>query len=593
MRFHNFRREMPVTAVIIVLVAALLAPGSASALHPPAFDLQHAIIERLEAPQALPLAGNHFREPLREFYAARGGAPLFASPASMRDLIDRLRMAAEDGLDADDYPIQDLERLIEASASDSREQRVDTEIAFTASFLSFAFDLKTGRSWAVPEDIRPARARTTADAVALLDVFMTGRTVDTALAGWLGHHEAYARLKTALSRYRALAADGGWVHVPDGETLRPGMSDDRIPAVRLRLAAEGERPAPEQGLPFFDAALEAAVRRYQARHGLTVDGLIGRSTLDSLNVDALTRERQIVINMERWRWFPVDAGSRYVIINIPGFDLTLIDGANEPLTMAVIVGKPGDETPEFSSSITYLDINPYWYVPRRIALEEEVPKLISDPDRMLARGFEIVQDGAVVPYDAVDWSALAAGVVPFRLRQRPGPENALGQIKFIFPNARDIYLHDTNARQLFGRAARAFSHGCVRVQHPIDLAEALLRGNPGWHRARIKETIAAGRLRRVPLTQPFPVHLTYFTAWVDGDGAVHFRDDIYMRDAAIDRRLFGSTGTVADAHLPAVIPDRPRDIERNVEPPRPDADAGRRAAVPVDSVRGPFARDDH
>jgi L,D-transpeptidase YcbB len=588
MRFPDCRRAMPLLTVFVVFAVQLLAPGSATAAPSPAFDLQHAIIARLEGAQPLPLAGDRYREHLREFYAARGGAPLFQSPASMRDLIDRLRLAPEDGLNADDYPIGELERLSDASASDTPEQRIDTEIAFAASFLTFAFDLKTGRPWVVPQDIRPARGRTTADAIAVLDGLMTGRTVDAALTGWLDHHDAYTRLKAALSGYRALVAAGGWPEVPGGETLRPGTSDGRVLAVRLRLAAEGDHPIPEQDAIAFDAALEAAVRRYQARHGLTVDGLIGRSTLDSLNVDAQTRERQIIITMERWRWFPADVGSRYIVINIAGYDLTLIDGDNEPLTMAVIVGKPTDETPEFSSTITYLDFNPYWYVPRRIALEEEVPKLISDPGRMLARGFEMIQDGTVVPFDGVDWSALAAGAVPFRLRQRPGPDNALGQIKFIFPNSRDIYLHDTGARHLFRPAARAFSHGCVRVQRPIDLANALLRGNPGWDRARIDQTIAEGKLHRVLLNEPFPVHLIYMTAWVGDDGAVQFRDDVYNRDATIGRRLFGAAGEVADARRPAAIPDRPRDADPR---PRPDAAAGRRAAVALDPLRGALAQD--
>jgi murein L,D-transpeptidase YcbB/YkuD len=286
--------------------------------------------------------------------------------------------------------------------------------------------------------------------------------------------------------------------------------------------------------------LVAAVQAFQARHGLEIDGIAGNQTMIALNVAVEDRIEALVIAMERWRWMPDDLGTNHLMVNIAGFDLRFVrDGALAD-RMAVVVGKPYHKTPVFSDQVRTIEFNPYWNVPSSIAVKEELPKLRSNPGRLAAQGFEAVHGDRVIPVNAVNWSRYGPGNFPFQLRQRPGPRNALGQVKFLFPNQFNVYLHDTPARSLFSEPERAFSHGCIRLSRPIDLAEEVLALQGGWSRQRIDGVLASGQRTVINVETPLPVHITYFTAWVD-NGQANFRSDIYEQDEKLVAAFAGKT----------------------------------------------------
>jgi L,D-transpeptidase YcbB len=259
--------------------------------------------------------------------------------------------------------------------------------------------------------------------------------------------------------------------------------------------------------------------------------------------------RQIIVNMERWRWMPDDLGARYLLVNLAGFELKVIEGGRTVLAMPVVVGQPYRSTPVFSDVMTYVVTNPYWHVPQTIAVEDILPKARRDPYHLIEQGIRVFRGrgGDAVEFDprAVDWWGLGGQRFPFRLRQEPGPQNPLGRLKFMFPNEYEVYLHDTPSRGLFSRAVRANSSGCIRLADPIALAEYLLRDHPRLGQGGVRAVIESGRTLDFRLPEPVPIHLTYSTAWVDERGAVQFRDDIYGRDARLREALF-PTVRVAD-----------------------------------------------
>jgi murein L,D-transpeptidase YcbB/YkuD len=337
--------------------------------------------------------------------------------------------------------------------------------------------------------------------------------------------------RAAIARYRTIVAAGGWPVVPPGEPIEPGDRAPELDRLRERLAATGDLgPAAGHG-DVYDAALVAAVERFQGRHGLAVDGVVGPATRRALNVPAderlaqLERARAVVADVRPRR------GERYVVVNVPAFELRYVEAGEVALRSAVVVGSVDNPTPVFTDTIEYLVFNPYWHVPRRIAREELVFDFKEDPAAMAARGFQLVDAGGTATDPTrVDWTLIEPASLPFRVRQGPGSANALGRVKFMFPNEHAVYLHDTPARHLFERPARAFSHGCVRVAQPLALAERLLAAE-GYGAEAIRDWVAADATRRVALGRPVPVHLIYVTAWM-ADGRVQFRPDLYDRRAA-------------------------------------------------------------
>ena len=358
----------------------------------------------------------------------------------------------------------------------------------------------------------------------------------------------YQQLLNKLAEYRQIAARGGWPSIPIGETLKPGMQDPRIPIIRKRLSVTGELGSGELDNPMFDAELAAAVKKFQKRHNLAQDGIVGQQTSAVLNVPISFRIAQIVINMERYRWMNRVLDERGVFVNIAGFEAFGGEPGNMEVEMPVIVGKTYHETPVFSDTIKYIVINPYWNLTPSIAYHETLPKLKTDPHYLEKHKMRIFEGwGENAPeLDAttIDWSNVTRQQMNrYRVRQDPGPENALGTLKLVFPNKFNVYLHDTPAHDLFKRDRRAFSHGCIRMANPAEMAAFVLGGQEkGWTVERIKEIVKSQKRQVVKLEKPMPVHILYRTAYINpADDNIHFFEDIYGRDTILAAALFNKT----------------------------------------------------
>ena len=500
------------------------------------------VLDLLVHEQSLPLPVKQRRDALWEYYQVFGGELLWLGSRRPNELLARLQNAASDGLDPKDYPSKQLAGLAAAKSTDDKRSLALVELFFSAAFLEYASDIKVGRF--LPRKVDPnffIEGRTI-DQTAALKSLASADSLDRFFSAWQPSNPRYAALRSALANYLALADKGGWGSVPLGEALKPGMKGPRVPAIRTRLKLTDCVGPSSAESEIYDDALVDAVKRFQTRQGLESDGVIGASTIVAMNVPLQERIQSIVMAMERLRWMPEDLGQQYVIVNIAGFDLRRINGGNVEEHMAVVVGKPYTRTPVFSDRIRYIEFNPYWTVPPGIAANEELPKLRKNPASLSAQGFEIVRGNQVIDPTSIDWSRYAGGNFPFQIRQRPGANNALGHVKLMFPNAHNVYLHDSPARSLFSRNVRAFSHGCIRLARPLDLAGQVLRagGVSGWNRDRIDQVIASAKNTVVNLQSPLPVHITYMTAWVDGD-FVNFRPDIYGHDAKLLAALDGKS----------------------------------------------------
>ena len=363
------------------------------------------------------------------------------------------------------------------------------------------------------------------------------------LTGLRPPRPGYIGLQDALIRYRDLAQNGGWPKIPAGATLRKGDRGERVHLLRNRLRLTGDLdPSAAEDPSLLNDAVETAVRRFQRRHGLKDDGIVGRDTLAALNVPVDERVRQIELNMERWRWIPHDLGDRHILVNIPDYKLRVVDNSVTAMEMRIVVGKEYKATPVFSGSIKSLEVNPYWNIPHGIAVEEILPKIRKDPHYLAKQGIRVFQgwrkNAPEIDPATVDWDQVTDRNFTFKLRQDPGPLNPLGRVKFIFPNKFAVYLHDTSTRGSFQNSTRGFSHGCIRVERPLDLAEYLLRDDRGRTREAISGAFESNVRETIPLRQPVPIHILYWTAWVDDKGGtVHFRNDIYERDPPLDMAL--------------------------------------------------------
>lgn len=364
---------------------------------------------------------------------------------------------------------------------------------------------------------RPARY----DAAAELKQAIAQDRLQAWLASLPPPSPRYAELRSMLARYQRLAAAGGWGAIPAGPALRAGADDPRVPALRRRLSVEVADVPAGQGT-VYDDALVRAVTAFQASHGLDPDGVLGPATLAELNVPVEARLAQIRANMERRRWASRTEAPKRIEVNIADQSLVLFEGGRPTLTMRTVVGRPANRTPMFDDAIERVAFNPPWNVPRSIATKEILPKLAKDPGYLTRNNF-VVQPGP--------------GPVSVRLQQRPGPESALGLYKFDLPNAFDVYLHDTPAKSLFARPQRAFSHGCIRVEKPAELARALLAGNPSWPESAIQAALDSGKTTFAPLQAPVPVSIGYWTVFVDAWGAPQFRRDLYGWDAQLLDRI--------------------------------------------------------
>lgn len=490
----------------------------------------------------------HSRTELPRFYESRGFQPAWVSdegPGPAADsLLRALQRATREGLEPADYHLRRIRAIYSeariarrARTTADRRRLAELDLLLTDGFLIYGAHLVGGV--VNPVTIHPewSAARREADLVALLDDALSSGRIAAALETLLPRHPGYFRLREALQRYRAVAADGGWGELP-GVTLRPGSSGAAVAALRRRLVLGGDLVATGGAEDAYDADVEAAVRRFQARHGLTPDGIAGLESNAILNIPVETRIREIELNLERWRWLPRDLGERHILVNIAGFELDVVEGDSTVFTSRVMVGQRYRKTPVFSDRMSYLVLSPYWTIPPNILEQDKLPLIRQDPGRYLAenRIRVLAPDGRAVDPRTVDW-ARVTGRTNLRFRMEPGPENPLGRVKFMFPNPYHVYLHDTPGRELFGRANRAFSSGCIRVERSMELAEYLLRDDARWTPARIEAVANGGTEQTIQLRRPLPVHLLYWTVWAERDGTVQFRPDVYERDQALDAAL--------------------------------------------------------
>lgn len=489
---------------------------------------------------------------VRRFYKNRSNLPawthLSGATGDARDLMTELAAAPEHGLRLEDYDVPSLRRRMDAAggplaapSADRAANLAALDVELTRNFLKYATHRSSGQvnPLQLPAEwhIKPR----TVDAVAVLQDAIDHHRVKAALDGLDPADPGYARLRQALVRYRELAAKGGWPQVPDGPALRRGGSGPRVTALQQRLAATGDL-AGGYTAGRFDGATEAAVRQFQSRLGLEPDGVVRAETIAQLDVPAAQRIRQIELNLERRRWVPDSLiRGRYIEVNIPSFALEVVDGATRPLAMRVVVGKQFSPTPMFSDQVSYVVFNPTWNVPSSIARAEILPALQQDPDYLEKNGLRLYEndgnDAKEVDPREIHWGDVEPESFTYAVRGDPSEQNPLGHVKFMCPNQYDIYLHDTPSGHLFEARERGFSHGCIRVEHPQELADYVLRGKPGWDDARVAAAFDTSHNAAVTLPEPVPVHIVYWTAYVDDSGRLQLRDDIYGLDHLLDQAI--------------------------------------------------------
>ena len=479
---------------------------------------------------------------LPDVYERRGFRPAWRDARTIEQLGRAIGDAAADGLDPRDYHQALLERLrgeVAASGQSDAVLLADYDLLLTDALVRLGYHLMFGKvdpervdpNWNMAREIRGFEP-----ALEIQRVLDAG-DVYQALEREKPGHQVYAGLKRELARYRQIEAAGGWPQVPAGPAFRVGAADARVPALKRRLQATGDLGTRHDTSTRYDSALATAVRSFQERMGLDDDGVLGDGTRSALNVPVGKRIQQIRLNLERGRWVLHHLDSTFVVVNIAGYSVAYVRDGRTVWRSRAVVGLPYRRTPIFRDSITYLVFNPTWTVPPGILARDMLPRLKRGGVRTLPEGMRVLdRSGRAVDASRIDWSAYSASSFPFTLRQDPGPQNALGLVKFMFPNRYLVYLHDTPSRELFDESARAFSSGCIRVERPFELAELLL-ADANWNSDSIARAVGTRRTRTVHLRRPTPVLLLYWTAWVDDQGRVNFRPDIYQRDVRLARAL--------------------------------------------------------
>jgi murein L,D-transpeptidase YcbB/YkuD len=526
---HNLRGALCCGVMISLHVLA----SSAGAQNDAVRETLRSRVESLRDGGRLEIRGSRIASVivLPEVYERRGFRPAWRDAQTIAQLLRAIGDAAADGLDPRDYHQSLLERIrgeVAAVRQPDPALLADYDLLLTDALIRLGYHLMFGK--VDPERIDPnwnmARSIHGFAPAQEIERVVEAGDVYEALQREKPAHSLYTELKRELARYRRIEAAGGWPALPSGPALRIGVVDERVRILKRRLQATGDLSTGAYDTStHYDSALALAVSGFQRRMGLDEDGLLGEGTRSALNVPVQKRIQQIRLNLERGRWVLHDLDSTFVVVNVAGYSVAYVRGGHVVWRSRAVVGLPFRRTPIFRDTITYLVFNPTWTVPPGILARDMLPRLKRGGVRALPEGMRVLDRNGRPASSRTDWSAYSASSFPFTVRQDPGPQNALGRVKFMFPNRYLVYLHDTPSRELFNEPSRAFSSGCIRVERPFELAELLL-ADAGWNSDSTARAVATTRTRTVHLRRPTPVLLLYWTAWVDDQGSVNFRSDI-------------------------------------------------------------------
>ena len=493
----------------------------------------------------------NFYQQLNEFYDQRHHRSIWFEEGQFKrnpkPLIREIKNSYAEGLNPKDYHLNFIEESIQDEnlfSDQSFDKRALLDILLTNSYLNLASDYLNGK---IDAEIIINDYNYQADnleAQKLLEKLLEKKGIAQILQEQLPKTDNYQKLKQKLADYRNSEKIKDWPQIDSGELLAEESEGQRVAQLITNLSAHNYlNPDQIRDNKYFDQRVKRAVVRFQLDYGLKVDGVVGAKTLRALNISLDHRIKQLIINMERWRWLPENLGSRYIYVNIADYNLKLYENNQIIMEMKTIVGQEQRSTPVFSDTIKYLVINPYWYVPKSIAVKDKLPLIKKDYSYLEENNYSLFQYTGnnkleeIVPAE-IDWSKINKDNFNYLLRQNPGDENALGRVKFIFPNRFSVYLHDTPGQYLFSETERSFSSGCIRIERPIDLAEYLLSDQEAWNRENIKIEMTKDEEKIIYLKNPIKIYLQYNTAWVDSLGNLNFREDIYSRDQKIINEYF-------------------------------------------------------
>ena len=494
-------------------------------------------VEQIREGSTLTIAGQTISSAvvLPALYERRGYTPVWDNPQAVRQLIETLEHVENDGLISNDYHLPVILKLQANNLVGDPATAAGLDLLMTDALIRLGYHLLVGKVDAEELDTNWNMTTTIGDLDTMLSL---AESIESARIPQLidqlrPDHAYYAYLQQGLMRYRTIRDQDGWQSVPNGPSLKSGMVDVRIPMIRERLRVTGELSFADTASDIYDETLTGAVKQFQQHHGLTTDGVIGPATVAAMNVPVQARIDQIKVNLERARWVLHDLPEDMVVTDIAGFEVSYRRGGKIVWSTLAQVGTPYRKTPVFRDQISYLEVNPTWTVPPTILQKDILPQLAKDQSYLQQRDMQVLtHDGKYVDPTTVDWSQFPQKRFPYLLRQNPGPNNALGRIKFMFPNKHLVYLHDTPSRKLFERDQRAFSSGCIRVMNPFELAELLL-DDPQWTQSRIEEVVTSKQTTRINLAKPVTVILMYWTVNITDDGGMMFKADVYDRDAAV------------------------------------------------------------
>lgn len=487
-----------------------------------------------------------------DFYAHREFKPVWVTNGGMNTkatvFIDTILEADHEGLNSEAYHREDIMTLLTNikldTAKDTHEsvKLAELDLVLSDAFFSFGFHLSEGMVDPYSNNFNWHIKKTKKNLTKTFQTILSDNSLEGFVDALQPHHPGYLKLRAGLVTYLNVKKSGCWPEIPARGKMRKGEQGTWISVLRSRLVISGDLPESIHSNPdYFDDVLEDGVKRFQARHGLEVDGVVGSKTLAALNIPVEDRITQIRLNMERWRWLPQDLGERHIMVNTADFKLNVVENEKTTESIRAIVGKKKRPTPVLSQKIRHLELNPYWNIPYNIALNDIIPSIKKDPDYLVDNNIRIFEnweeDARELSPESIDWNKITRKNFVFRFRQDPANSNALGRVKFIFPNKFSIYLHDTPARNLFNMTKRTFSSGCIRIEKPIKFAAYLLQDNPKWNFEKLIAAVNSKKNKAILLSHPINIHILYWTAWVDKDGIINFRDDIYGRDRQLNIAL--------------------------------------------------------